>query len=146
MQARLITLMLCLTAMSAAAEVFKCKQPSGAVAYQETPCAQDATGTKMELKVPGVQPLPPERNAGDQRAMKDAYESRMARQDYEGASAFATTDKERHRAHKLAAEKRLKCGGLAIRAQQAQANVKPGKESTLNAAIAAEREYNLRCR
>jgi len=30
-------LVLCLTAMPAAAEVYKCKKPDGSLAYQETP-------------------------------------------------------------------------------------------------------------
>jgi len=146
MKTHAIALLLCLATMPASAEVFKCKQPDGSVAYQQTPCAQETTGVKIDLKVPSVQPIAPNRSAGDLLAQKDAYESRMARHDYEGAVTFAATDKERHRALKLAEDKRLKCGSLAIRAQQAQANVKPKNTSSVNAAVAAEREYNLRCR
>ena len=145
MKPLIIALALCLTTMPAAADTFKCKKPDGTVAYQGTPCAQDEPGGRMELKTPEASPTP-KRNDGDQRALKDAYESRMAKRDYEGAVAFATTDKERHRAMKLAEDKRLKCGSLTIRAQRAQADVKPKNERTRNAAIAAEREYNLHCR
>lgn len=146
MKIHAFALLLCLAALPAAAEVYKCTRPDGSVAYQQAPCAQDATGAKIELKTPDAPPLAPNRNAGDLRAQKDAYETRMARHDYQGAAAFAATDKERHRALKLAEEQRLKCGSLAIRAQQAQANVKPKNPSSVNAAVAAEREYNLRCR
>lgn len=137
-------LILCLAATPAAAEVYKCKKPDGSLAYQETPCAPDTTGAKVDLKVPAAQP--PALNTGDRHAMKNAYESHMAKRDYEGAVAFAGNDKEKHRALKLAEDKRLMCGKLAIRAQQARANVKPNTPRTENAAIAAEREYNLACR
>lgn len=144
MKIHAIALLLCLAALPATAEVFKCKQPDGSVAYQQAPCAQDAAGARMALdNAPSLAVKP---SAGDLRAQKDAYESRMARQDYEGAAAFAATDKERHRALKQAEDKRLKCGSLTIRMQQAQANVKPKNTHSVNAAIAAEREYNLRCR
>jgi len=136
-------LVLCLTAMPAAAEVYKCKKPDGSLAYQETPCTPDATGARVDLKVPAAQPPSP--NKGDRNAMKDAYESRMAKRDYEGAVAFAGNDKEKHRALKLAEDKRQKCGKLSIRAQQARANVKPNTPRTENTAIASEREYNLAC-
>ncbi len=139
-----IALLLCLAALPATAEVFKCKQPDASVAYQQTPCAQDTAGARMALD--SAPPPAAKRSEGDLRAQKDAYESRMARQDYEGALSFASTDKERHRALKQAEDKRLKCGPLAIRAQQAQANVKPKSTHSVNAAVAAEREYNLRCR
>lgn len=144
MKAHVLALLLCLAATPAAAEVYKCKKPDGGIAYQETPCAPGAAGAKVDLKVPAAQP--PSSNKGDQHAMKDAYESRMARRDYEGAVAFAGNDKEKHRALKLAEDKRQKCGKLSIRAQQARANVKPNKPHMENAAIAAEREYNLACR
>lgn len=144
MKSPIALLALCLAAMPAAAEVYKCKKQDGSLAYQETPCAADAAGAKIELKVPAAQP--PASRAGDRNAMKDAYESHMAKRDYEGAAAFAGNDKEKHHALKLAEDKRQKCGKLSIRAQQARANVKPNNQRTENAAIAAEREYNLACR
>lgn len=144
MKIRPLALMLCLAVMPASAEVYKCQQSGGVTVYQQTPCAQDAAGARMDIKVPSAQPV--KRSDGERLALKEAYESRMARHDYEGAVAFAANDKERHRALKLAEDKRLKCGSLAIRAQQAQANVKPKNPRSENAAIAAQHEYNLRCR
>jgi hypothetical protein len=144
MKSSIALLALCLAAMPTAAEVYKCKKPDGSLAYQEAPCAPDTAGAKVDLKVPAAQPPSP--NKGDRNAMKDAYESHMAKRDYEGAVTFAGNDKEKHRALKLAEDKRQKCGKLSIRAQEARANVKPKNPRSENAAIAAEREYNLACR
>ncbi len=144
MKIHAIALMLYLAAVPAAADAYKCKKPDGGTVYQEAPCTPDAAAARLGLKVPAAQP--PGHGDGDRRALKDAYESRMARRDYEGAVAFAGNDQEKHRALKLAEDKRLKCGKLMIRAQQARANVRPAKAYTENAAIAAEREYNLNCR
>jgi hypothetical protein len=78
--------------------------------------------------------------------MNDAFQSRMDKQDYEGALAFATTDAQKELARRKAAEKKAKCDGLSIKADKAQADFKNRGANWKPAADAAEADYRSQCK
>lgn len=51
---KIIAALCLISSTSAFAEVYKCKNPDGRLAYQETPCEKNATGSALQLTV-----LPP---------------------------------------------------------------------------------------
>jgi hypothetical protein len=76
--------------------------------------------------------------------MREVYEAKMAKRDYDGAVAFATTDRERAAALTMKDKKDVECASLDIKARKARANVR--KASDEPAAEAAESEYRVRCK
>lgn len=137
-----------LAAFPALADVYKCKSSDGAVVYQEAPCK--SSGTKLTLPEQPVAPAAKtesaKRAAATNKAMNDAFQSRMDKGDYEGALAFAINDKQKALARKKKEEQAVKCQALTIKAKKAQADFQQRGVRWQPAADAADAEYRLHCR
>lgn len=145
------TLMAGLTGIAAStayADVYKCRNSDGSLVYQEAPC--ESPGGKLKLPEPPVGTGKSRDKAKSpdptNKAMNEAFQSRMDKQDYEGALAFATNDKQKSLARKRLEEKKVKCEGLSIKAQRARSDFTIKGARLKPAADAAESEYRLHCR
>ncbi|MCE9640592.1 MAG: DUF4124 domain-containing protein [Betaproteobacteria bacterium] len=139
---------LAIAAAPAWAQVYKCKSADGSPVFQESPCGS-STGISTTPQPPagavrkGEQAKPAD---STNKAMNDAFQSRMDKKDYDGALAFATTDKQKELARKKSAEKNTKCETLAAKAKQAQADLQNKGEKWKSKADAANAEYTNYCR
>jgi hypothetical protein len=130
------------------AQVYKCKSADGSPIFQESPCGS-STGISTTPQPSGASVRKNEQAKpadNTHKAMNDAFQSRMDKKDYDGALAFATTDKQKEQARKKAAEKNTKCETLAGKAKQAQADLQNKGEKWRPKADAANAEYTNYCR
>jgi Domain of unknown function (DUF4124) len=117
--------------------VYKCVAANGIAIYQESPCATAG------VKLAAPDPSPPSKNdsakakSADAKAMKEAFQARMDRGDYQGALAFATDDMQKSLARKKLHDRNVKCEKLAGKITSAR---------NKDAADAAKSEYRLICR
>lgn len=134
-----------IAAPTAIAEVHKCKNSDGSLVYQEAPCGTSGGvyKTPAQPAADGKKPKPADTT---NKAMNDAFQSRMDKQDYDGALAFATTDKQKEQARRKAADKNTKCESLSIKARKAQAEFTNRGPKWKPAADAAEAEYRNQCK
>ena len=148
-----LTLALSAVALPAGAQVHKCKNADGSTIYQQAPCDKTGTtGDKIDLQDPtkgGAAKSGGKVRSSDgtsQQSMSEAFQRRMDKKDYEGAMAFATTDRQKAQARQKLEDKNNKCSTLSIRKQKAQADFQAKGERYKSGATAAEAEYNLNCR
>jgi hypothetical protein len=135
-------------ALPAFAEVYKCKNSDGSPVFQEKPC-----GSPEGVFNAPDRPAAPGKSGGKakpadaaNKAMNEAFQSRMDKKDYDGALAFATTEKQKALARKMAEEKRIKCESLAAKYKLARAEFKNNGAKWKPKADAAEAEYANHCR
>jgi hypothetical protein len=137
-----------IAAAPAFAQIHKCKNSDGSLVFQEAPCGTPAGVIKTPAPAAAPAKSVDKSKPADTttKAMNDAFQLRMDQQDYDGAMAFATTDKQKELARRKAAEKTAKCESLLIKANKAQADFKNRGQNWKPAADAAEAEYRLQCK
>ena len=129
----------------ALAQVYKCKNSDGSTAFQDAPCGSPGGVIKSPAQpAPAGAKVKPADTTN--KAMNDAFQSRMDKQDFEGALAFATTDAQKELARRKAAEKKAKCDSLSIKSDKAQAEFKNRGANWKPAADAAEADYRSQCK
>jgi hypothetical protein len=142
-------------ALQAGGPIYKCETAEGKTIYQESPCAAGQKGAAKDVmpsaavvkalpsgsKLVGNPPV-----TGSAKTMNEAYNRRMAKGDYDGALALATTEEQKRTALKRKAEKDRECDGLRITAARARADAKGRNQSWQNQADEEEARYSRRCK
>jgi hypothetical protein len=156
----LATMVLFSAALQAGGPIYKCKTAEGKTIYQESPCASGQQGGEKNVMPPAaaVKALPPEsKTVGNpaatgggktstEKAMEEAYYSRMNKGDYDGALAFAQTDEQKQRARSMKADKDRQCDTLRINASKARKDAEGRNQTWRNRADVAEARLSSQCK
>jgi hypothetical protein len=156
----LVTMALFSAALRAGGPVYKCKTDEGKTIYQESPCAAGQQGGAKDVmpSAAAAKALPPESKTvgnpaaagggktSSEKAMDEAYYSRMSKGDYDGALAFARTDEQKQRARSMKAETDRHCDRLRVAASRARKDAEGRNQTWRNKADAAEALYSSQCK